>query len=91
MNRGCSCAGSPAATPGVSQLASLNLMAERNSSRVSGRVLNVPNKQLVSIVTPGLCTPLVVMHSCVASTITPTPYGFSTLFRHFAISAVIFS
>ena len=38
------------------------LMAERNSWRVSGCVLNVPNKQLVTIVTPGLCTPLVVMH-----------------------------
>ena len=36
-------------------------MADRNSSRVSGTVLNDPSKQLVNIVTPGLCTPLVVM------------------------------
>ena len=67
------------------------LMAERNSRRVSGCVLNVPNKQLVTIVTPGLCTHLVVMHSCPASTTTPTPCGFKTLFKQFAISAVIFS
>jgi hypothetical protein len=32
------------------------LMAERNSWRVSGCVLNDPNKQLVTIVTPVLCT-----------------------------------
>src|SRR3981081_394709 len=68
------------------------LMAERNSWQVSGCVLNVPNKQFVAIVvTPGLGTPLVVMHSCPASTITPTPCGFKTLLRQFAISAVVFS
>ena len=34
--------------------------------------------RLVIIETPRLCMPRVVMHSCVASTTTPTPRGFST-------------
>src|SRR5262249_13409735 len=69
----------------------LRLMADKNSWRVIALVRNVPSMQLVTIVTSGLCTPLVVMHSCAASTTTPTPNGLSTLSRQAAISAVIFS
>src|SRR5262245_4984913 len=69
----------------------LRLIADKNSWRVAALVRNVPSMQLVTIVTSDLCTPLVVMHSCAASTTTPTPKGLSTLSRHEAISAVIFS
>ena len=71
--------------------APFRLIADKNSWRVAALVRNVPSMQLVTIVTSDLCTPLVVMHSCVASTTTPTPNGLSTLSRHAAISAVIFS
>src|SRR6266851_4549565 len=71
--------------------APFRLIVDRNSLRVSARVRNDPSMQLVTMLTSGLCTPLVVMHSCVASTTTPTPKGLSTIFRHLAISAVIFS
>jgi hypothetical protein len=67
------------------------LIADKNSWRVLAWVLNIPNIQLVTIVTSDLWTPLVVMHSWAASTTTPTPKGFSTLLRHLAISDVIFS
>src|SRR5262249_59876369 len=66
------------------------LMADKNSWRVTALVRKVPSIQLVTIVTSDLCTPLVVMHSCAASTTTPTPNGFSTLSRHAAISAGLF-
>src|SRR6185369_4450629 len=67
------------------------LSAERNSSRVCFWVRNAPSIRLVTIVTSVLCTPLVVMHSCAASTTTPTPWGLSPELRQLAISAVIFS
>src|SRR6266446_6472011 len=67
------------------------LIADKNSWRVAALVRNVPSMQLVTIVTSDLWTPLVVMHSCAASTTTPTPNGLSTPSRHEAISAVIFS
>ena len=47
--------------------------------------------RLVTMLTPVLCTPRVVMHWCVASVTTATPCGLSTASRHEAISAVIFS
>src|SRR5262249_58235488 len=59
----------------------LRLMADKNSWRVAALVRKLPSMQLVTIVTSGLCTPLVVMHSCAASTTTPTPNGLSTLSR----------
>ena len=47
--------------------------------------------RLVTMVTPGLWTPRVVMHWCAASTTTATPFGFSTSLMVLAICAVIFS
>ena len=69
--------------------APLRLIADKNSWRVAALVRNVPSMQLVTIVTSDLCTPLVVMHSCAASTTTPTPKGLSTLSRHEAILAEV--
>ena len=54
------------------------LIADRNSCRVSNLFRKAPNIWLVTIVTPDLWTPLVVMHWCAASITTATPYGLST-------------
>ena len=52
---------------------------DRQELAPRARVLrNAPTMRLVTIDTPGLCTPRVVMHWCAASTTTATPRGFST-------------
>src|SRR5450756_2774797 len=55
------------------------LIADRNSCRVSNLFRKAPIIRLVTIVTPDLWTPLVVMHWCAASITTATPYGLSTV------------
>ena len=54
------------------------LIAVRNSCRVSAWSRNTPSMRLVTRLTPVLCTPRVVMQSCVASITTATPCGLST-------------
>ena len=43
------------------------------------------------MLTPRLCTPRVVMHSCAPSITTPTPRGCNTRWMQSAICDVIFS
>lgn len=50
----------------------------KNSSRVLARVLMQPNIQLVVVLEPGFCTPLMTMHKCSISTTTATPSGFKS-------------
>ena len=57
-------------------------MMVRNSRRVSGSLRKAPSMVEVTIVTPGLWTPRVVMHWCWASMTTATPLGSSTLWMH---------
>ncbi len=45
----------------------------------------------VTMTTPVLCTPRVVMHWCAASITTATPLGSSTFWMQWAIWAFIFS
>jgi hypothetical protein len=52
----------------------------RNSARVRASSRNVPSIWLVTIDTPRLCTPRVVMHSWLASITTPTPRGLQGVF-----------
>ena len=47
--------------------------------------------RLVTMATPDLCTPRVVMHWCAASITTATPRGCSTSWMVLAIWAVSFS
>ena len=47
--------------------------------------------RLVTMTTPGLCMPRVVMHWCTASRTTATPLGSRTWFMVLAIWTVIFS
>ena len=42
-------------------------------------LLNKPNILLVTVLVVDLCTPLVVIHWCAASTTTATPFGNKTL------------
>ena len=53
-------------------------MKRKNSARVLASARNVPTILLVTIDTPRLCTPRVVMHWWTASITTPTPRGLST-------------
>jgi hypothetical protein len=62
-----------------------------SSRRVSGLPRKAPNMRLVTMATPGLWMPRVVMHWCWASMITATPRGCSTSLIVLAICAVIFS
>src|ERR1700679_259276 len=64
-------------------------MTLRNSRRVSGFLRNSPCIAEVTMLTPVLCTPRVVMHWCVASMTTATPLGSSTVWMQCAICAVI--
>src|SRR5215472_16023332 len=61
------------------------------SRRLDGSSRKAPSIRLVTIVTPGLCTPRVVMHWWAASMTTATPLGCSTSSSVLAICAVIFS
>jgi hypothetical protein len=47
----------------------------RNSRRVDGSVRKAPSMRLVTMLTPGLWTPRVVMHWCSPSITTATPSG----------------
>ena len=62
-----------------------------NSARVWMFSRNAPSRVLVTMDTPCLWTPRVVMQWCTASITTATPSGFSALLMHSAIWAVIFS
>ena len=53
-------------------------IAAKNSWRVSALSRKTPIMRLVTMVTPGLWMPRVVMHWCVPSVTTATPCGFST-------------
>src|SRR5690606_26872524 len=66
-------------------------MKRRNSARVRASSRKLPSMVEVTMLTPRLCTPRVVMHSWLASTTTPTPCGASTRWMQPAICAVIFS
>ena len=66
-------------------------MKLRNSLRVRASLRKVPVMRLVTIETPRLCTPRVVMHWCTASTTTPTPRGRSTSVMQSAICAESYS
>src|SRR5690606_6922649 len=66
-------------------------MKRRNSERVRASSRKPPSIFEVTMLTPRLCTPRVVMHSWLASTTTPTPRGLSTSWMTAAICAVIFS
>src|SRR5262249_13290763 len=66
-------------------------MMGRNSRRVSGFLRNSPSIVDVTMVTPGLCTPRVVMHWCGDSITTATPLGSSTFLIQLAICAFNFS
>src|SRR5690606_33400484 len=68
----------------------LPIMA-RNSRRVRGSSRKAPSMRLVTMFTPVLCTPRVLMHSCAASITTATPRGFRTSCSVLAICAVSFS
>lgn len=50
-------------------------MRLRNSALVLSFVRKHPNMLLVTVVAPGFCTPLIVIHICVASNTTATPLG----------------
>src|SRR3546814_273644 len=63
----------------------------RNSARVRASSRKPPSIFDVTMLTPRLWMPRVVMHSWVASTTTPTPRGLSTPSIAVAICAVIFS
>ena len=69
----------------------LRSMKRRNSARVRASSRKVPSILLVTMLTPRLWMPRVVMHSCEPSTTTPTPSGCSTSWMTSAICAVIFS
>lgn len=58
-------------------LLGLPIMA-KNSRRVAGSSRKEPSMRLVTMLTPGLRIPRVVMHWCAASMTTATPRGFST-------------
>ena len=66
-------------------------MKRRNSERVRPSSRNAPSMLEVTMLTPRLCTPRVVMHSCAPTTTTATPCGCSTSWMVRAICAVIFS
>ena len=65
--------------------------SSRNSRRVLASSRNAPRRQLVTIFTPCLWTPRVVMHSWEASMTTPTPRGWSTSWTASATWRVSFS
>ena len=62
-----------------------------SSRRVSGSSRKAPSMRLVTMLTPGLWTPRVVMHWCPASITTPTPRGYNTSLIVEAIWTVSFS
>ena len=63
----------------------------RNSARVRASSRKLPSIREVTMLTPRLCTPRLVMHSWAPSTTTPTPSGASARSMQPAICAVIFS